>query len=164
MEEVFSDDVDLLALTIESFAYHDERLNNLDNTLVSERRTKDAKPQYICEKVKCHRMLYTLLVLIRESRTFRKIGLDRVGTYDVECMFGIIRLLCQPKHSWKRIRNSFANLLLVADLCLIIGYPIIPRSRLNDGGVKLYDCTDEKSSQSQSFFKLSSYVYYARRR
>ena len=131
--------LDLLALTIESFAYHEECLNNLDNTLVSERKTKDAKPQYICEKVKCHRMLNTLLVLIRELRTFRKIGLDRVGTHVVECMFGIIRILCQHKHSWKRIRNSFANLLLVTDLSLIIGYPIVPRSRLNDGGVKLND-------------------------
>ena len=83
-------------------------------------------------------MLNTLAVTLREmKRSPTNIALDRVGTHVLECQFGIIRMLCHYKHSWKRILRSFANSMIVTDIASILGHELKARARVNHGGVAI---------------------------
>ena len=131
--------IDLLAFVVDIFAHHHECLQHLDSDRVSQKKTRTVPCVYFCSTAKCYRMLNTVMILLRELYAYQNIALDRVGTHVLECNFGIIRLLCQYKHSWNRIWKSFSQLLLISDLTTILGSPITPRARVNDGGVKLHD-------------------------
>ena len=129
--------MDLLSLVMETFMFYQECLNNLNQKIVSENK-QDKIPQYFCSRNHCRRVLNTLLATLREmKRTPTSLALDRVGTHVLECQFGLIRILCHYKHSWKRILRSFTNSMLVTDICSILGHNIKIRSRVNHGGVKI---------------------------
>ena len=131
--------LDFLTFVIDIFAHHEECLRNLDHSRVSEKKNKTAPCQYFCSTTKCHRTMNTLLVLVAQLRRHQNIALDRIGTHCLECNFGVVRLLCQYKHSWGRIWKSFSQLLLITDFMTILGSVINPRSRVSDAGIKLYE-------------------------
>ena len=131
--------LDLLDFVIDIFAHHEECLHHLDRSRVSEKKSRSSMCQYFCSTSKCHRTMNTLLVLIAQLRTHQNIALDRIGTHCLECSFGVVRLLCQYKHSWGRILKSFSQLLLITDFMTILGSVMNPRSRVNDAGIKLYE-------------------------
>ena len=131
--------LDLLAFVIDVFAHHEECLHHLDHSRVSEKKNKAVSCQYFCSTSKCHQTMNTLLVLLALLRKHQSIALDRIGTHCLECNFGVVRLLCQYKHSWGRIWKSFSQLLLITDFMTILGSVMNPRSRVSDAGIKLCD-------------------------
>ena len=129
--------MDVMSIVMDIFCFHEECLNNLDKNIVSETKRQDI-PQYFCSLHHCHRVLNTLAVTLREmKRSPTNIALDRVGTHVLECQFGIIRMLCHYKHSWKRILRSFANSMIVTDIASILGHELKARARVNHGGVAI---------------------------
>ena len=129
--------MDVMSIVMDIFCFHEECLNNLDKNIVSETKRQDI-PQYFCSLHHCHRVLNTLAVTLREmKRSPINIALDRVGTHVLECQFGIIRMLCHYKHSWKRILRSFANSMIVTDIASILGHELKARARVNHGGVAI---------------------------
>lgn len=133
--------MDLMSLVMDIFSFHEECLQNLDKNIVSERKHQDI-PQYFCSLHHCRRVLNTLAVTLREMKKHpTNLALDRVGTHVLECHFGIIRLLCHYKHSWKRILRSFANSMIVQDTASILGHELKARARVNHGGIAITeDC------------------------
>ena len=129
--------MDLLCIIMDICAFYEECLTNLDGVHVSDRKQADM-PQFFCSRQHCRRMLNTVAIMVREMKQFpTNLALDRIGTHVLECQFGVIRLLCHYKHSWKMIIKSFTRSMLITDIASILGKPINANARINHGGVKL---------------------------
>lgn len=128
---------DFLNIAFEIFVYHMKNIQHLDKTLVSQNRKEDLV-QYCCSEVQCVRILNTLLVTLAElTKHPDNLALSRIGTHGLECQFGIIRVMCRNKHTWKMILRSFSRLMIVKEFAKAFSYfPV--RDRVNVAGVKVH--------------------------
>ena len=135
--------IDWLNFAFEVFVYHIRNISQLDTQAVSQNNIPK-HVQYCCSRRQCVRILNTLLVQIRELRKHPdNLAIGRIGTHGLECVFGTVRLLCHHKHSWKRIRDAFAKMMVFKDLTRVFGH--VPISgRLSSGGVKIFNNQDEE--------------------
>ena len=132
---------ELLNFVFDIFMYHLSNIDNLDRDNVSQNRAEN-KVQYFCSRTQCIRTLNTLLVkLVELTKNPDNLAIGRIGTHGVECQFGIIRLLCHNKHSWKMIIRAFSKLTIIKDLGRIFG-AVRPRERENISGVKIRSESD----------------------
>ena len=128
---------DFINIAFEIFVYHMKNINHLDKTAVSQNR-KDSLIQYCCSEVQCVRILNTLLVtLVELTKHPDNLALSRIGTHGLECQFGIVRVMCRNKHTWKMILRSFSRLMIVKEFTKAFSYfPV--RDRVNVAGVKVH--------------------------
>ena len=135
--------IDWLNFAFEVFVYHIRNISQLDTQAVSQNNIPK-HVQYCCSRRQCVRILNTLLVQIRELRKHPdNLAIGRIGTHGLECVFGTVRLLCHHKHSWKRIRDAFAKMMVFKDLTRVFGHVPI-NGRLSSGGVKIFNNQDEE--------------------
>ena len=128
---------DFINIAFEIFVYHMKNINHLDKSVVSQNRT-DSLIHDCCSKVQCVRILNTLLVtLVHLTKHPDNLALSRIGTHGLECQFGIIRVVCRNKHTWKMILRSFSRLMIVKEFTKAFSYfPV--RDRVNLAGVKVH--------------------------
>ena len=130
--------LDFLNIAFEVFMDHMKSLNTIEDSKVSQNK-KSGCVQYCCSKIQCVRILNTLIVTISELRNSPdNLAIGRIGTHNVECQFGTIRLLCHHKHSWKVVLRSFSKVVLLKEVIKMFGYSFKVRERENVGGVKIH--------------------------
>ncbi|KAH0800546.1 uncharacterized protein GO595_006749 [Histomonas meleagridis] len=128
--------LDYLCSLLDIFAYHAKNLDRLTPNVQQVKRGHGT--QYCCSLNQCIRIMNTLIGVLRELRARSDdLCLERLGTHNVECQFGLIRIMCHNKHSWEKIMSAFSRLTLMNDLTTVIGRKINIRTRMNVGGVKL---------------------------
>lgn len=133
---------ELLNFVFDLFIYHHKNIDDLDRANVSQNRSEH-KVQYFCSKTQCVRAMNTLVVKLTELTTHPdNLAIGRIGTHGVECQFGIIRLLCHNKHSWKMIIRAFSKLMIIKDIGQIFG-KVRPRERENISGVKIFNVGED---------------------
>ena len=130
---------DLVVLCIQIFQYHWYQFGNLTPDVSENKKTKNfSSIQFCCSQQHVIRVLNTLMGLLREfTRHPDNLALSRMGTHDLECQFGVVRILCHYKHSWKMILKCFSKLTVIKDLTTLFGCPLNPRERVNFGGIKI---------------------------
>ena len=110
----------------------------IDHQVVSINKHEKGKVQFAFSDIHLTRALNTLLVQLYEiERNPDDLAMDRIGTHVLECQFGMIRLLCHHKHSWKMILRAFSRSLILEDLSLVLGHSITIRERVNVAGTKI---------------------------
>lgn len=138
---------DLLTLSIQVFEHHWRQLDYLKPGVVSENKTGDLV-QFCCSRKHATRVMNTLMEILLELTNHpENLALSRLGTHDLECQFGIVRILCHYKHSWKNILKCFSKLAVMIDLTTQFGCPLQPRGRVNLGGVKIENDGSERFYQ-----------------
>ena len=133
---------EFLAFVINFFAEMMVVTGALDSQQVSVNKHESSKVQFGFSENHLRRALNTLVVQVHEiERAPDNLSMDRIGTHVLECRFGMVRLLCRHKHSWKMISKAFSRLVFLDDLAFILGHPITIDKRVNVGGTKLTnDC------------------------
>ena len=128
---------DFISFAIQIFEHHWRQLNNLKRSVVTENKSGNLI-QFCCSRRHVVRILNSLVALLIElTQHPDNLALARMGTHDLECQFGVIRILCHYTHSWKMILKCFARLNVVTELATAFGHPLQPRDRDNIGGVKI---------------------------
>ena len=129
---------EFLSFVINLFAEMLLLIRSVDTKQVAINKNEPGKVQFAFFENHMKRVLNTLVVQLYEiQRRPDDLAMDRIGTHVLECRFGMIRLLCQYKHSWKMILRSFSKSLLLEDLTLILGHDIRINSRVNVAGTKI---------------------------
>lgn len=132
--------LDFLNISFEIFADHMSHLKCLDESKVSQNKAP-GRVQYCCSERQCIRILNSLLVTIMElRRSPDNLALGRIGTHNLECQFGTIRLLCHHKHSWKMVLRAFSKVTLLKEAITLFGQTFQVRERENVAGVKIRPC------------------------
>ena len=107
---------EFLSFVINLFAEMLLLLQSVDTKRVAINKNEPGKVQFAFFENHMKRVLNTLVVQLCEiQRSPDDLAMDRIGTHVLECRFGMIRLLCQYKHSWKMILRSFSKCLLFQD-------------------------------------------------
>ena len=128
---------DFINLAFEIFVYHLKIIHSLERSSVSQNKKGDMT-QYCCSEIQCIRILNTLLITLLQLTTHPdNLALSRIGTHGLECQFGIIRVMCRNKHTWKMILRSFSRLMMIKELMKTFG-PLDLRNRVNTAGVKVH--------------------------
>ena len=126
---------DFLSFVMQIFEHYVRQISYLTPN-VSE--TKAGEITFCCSKTHAVRVLNSLAgILLELTRHPDNVALSRMGTHDLECQFGLVRILCHNNHKWHMILKAFSKLSLIAELTTAFGHPLRPRERDNVGGVKI---------------------------
>lgn len=129
---------EFLSFVVNIFAEMIVLIESVDTKYVTINKYERDKVQFAFSKNHMRRALNTLIIQLHEiGCNPNDLAMDRIGTHVLGCTFGMIRLLCQYKHSWKMILKSFSRSVLLDDLALILGHGIQIKERVNIGGIKI---------------------------
>lgn len=83
------------------------------------------------------RWLNTIIAIYHSLLYNDNVALGRIGTHDLEALFGQIRIDSAFKHTWANAKRILAKKLLSREFKIKLQLPTATRGRLNEGGVKI---------------------------
>lgn len=125
---------------------------------VGYKKSEDVQFVTMFTPAKLKRWIPTVAVLAYEIEIGNyDTGLERVGSHCIEEMIGIIRVLCRYDHRIEKIYRSAATFSLMREIADDL-FPNRPkRTRLNNGGCKLFN-GDKEIHFSKPYYEISSLI------
>ena len=130
--------LNLLECAIQHFTYH---LKNVRKSKTDDFFTPTYKASSIgtlfSDEIYLIRCINTCLAFSIALFKYDVIPFARIGTHDIECFFGKMRLLSYYNHTFKNAIKAFFKSSIVNQICERLDYKINIAKRDNDGGATI---------------------------
>ena len=155
---LFSEFYDIWAMIYAKKSSKDSR-KFYRNLHITQKQSTKSQGVLFSDEATMMRLLNTLLFSYYVLENYENVAMNRIGSHTLENFFGQVRRLCNGYDSFKELMHAIIRTINVKHTIKKYKIPFQVNKRLNAGGVKCYNISEEDAilsieNQSMSFFVL----------